>query len=137
MKATDYRCFYLTYPSGQVFTATGFEDGEIRCFGSRDRALEFAHQGVNERLGIPLVMQRENPCLTLVCGGCDYVWDEDDDGIVHFDDRADALAFAAEVGWLVLAGEPLCGGCKPDGWSPAGVLVEPGDGEAPLFEESP
>lgn len=128
----DTRCFELIYPSGVPFVATGFEDVEIGCFGSRERALLFAHQGVDDKLGIPMARQRPYVCSVLACAGCDEVYDADE-GVVHFEDRETALETARQIGWLVDGTEALCPTCKPTASTPADRQVYECDGQEPLF----
>jgi hypothetical protein len=126
----DDLCWELIYPSGEPFTALGFEDAEIGCYGSKKSALEFAHQGVDDKAGIPMARQRTAPCVVLRCVGCGAEYDEDE-GMVHFRDRAQAWDCAAQIGWHVDGHETLCEACKPQ--PPAPALTDPCDGQEPLF----
>jgi hypothetical protein len=131
----DYRCFILMYPSGVQYFPEDPDclGAEIACFGSKEQALLWAHEGVAEVLGIPMAEERPHPCLVLKCAGCDQVYDESE-GPVHFRDRAQAWDCAVQIGWHVDGHETLCERCKPQPPDPA--LTDPGDGQEPLFEEA-
>lgn len=48
-------------------------------------------------------MFRTTTCVTIVCDLCEYVMDEDREGIEHYDDEATALKYALDRGWSRLA----------------------------------
>lgn len=133
MTALDYRCFFLAYPSGRVFEYEDDEGAKFRCYGSRESALLYAHQGVDDKLGIPMVQQYREPCVTLPCAACGRVYDEDVDGQVHFRDVDEVRKWVPEIGWRLVGPDAFCERC------PAPVADQGHgacDGQSALFGEA-
>jgi hypothetical protein len=61
---------------------------------ARDEATVLAEGG---ETGLT-IEQLDSPCLTLRCQGCDYLLDEDDEGVIHFESIEQAHEYA--VGFL-------------------------------------
>jgi hypothetical protein len=50
-------------------------------------------------------------CVTVACSCCDYLYDEDEDGIAHFDSFEEAAKMLAGF-WEFADGEAKCDACK-------------------------
>jgi hypothetical protein len=55
--------------------------------------------------------QLAHPCVVVQCSCCDYLYDEDEDGIAHFDSREEAEKMLAGS-WEFAGGEAKCDACK-------------------------
>jgi hypothetical protein len=54
----------------------------------------------------------DQPCVTVECA-CGYRYDEDDEGVIHFEDQAQADEAVKGNGWTVVDGQPACPECTP------------------------
>lgn len=59
-------------------------------------------------------MIKQPICVTVTCDVCDYVFDEDDDGIVHFATPEIALECVRNAGWWATETAILCNGGDAD-----------------------
>lgn len=82
-------CWTLTYPNGDA--VPHFRAEEI----ARERAATYLVPG----LGAPQPRRLDQPCITVSCGCCEYVFDEDEDGAVHFTDLTEAAGILPHCCW--------------------------------------
>ena len=107
----DTACWVLTNSDGEDLDQDG-----VPHFASEQKAAEYAARPGDYVL--PDVSpgfkprQLDHLCVTVACSGCGYVYDEDEDGIAHFDDRAEAEKALAGH-WKFTRDEALCDECKP------------------------
>lgn len=66
-------------------------------------------------------------CIAISCDACDYTYDQDEDGQVHFDDIAEAQSMAKDVDWFIGAdGIALCGEADEEHVAQARVWIDAG-----------
>jgi hypothetical protein len=99
----DQNCWKLTHPGGHSF-GDDFWDGEPH-FTTREDALEALPAEGSDAIPV----QMDHPCVYVDCAGCETQLDaEDENWIVHFDNRAEALLFARDYGWTVRDDSAWC-----------------------------
>jgi hypothetical protein len=75
-----------------------------------------------DRYAVATVRRLALPCWTVTCDGeCEYVLDEDDDGVIHFASAAEAEDYVRDVQWRMLP-DRVHVFCEDDA---------PGDGQVP------
>ncbi|MGW4422763.1 hypothetical protein [Streptosporangium sp. NPDC004631] len=99
-------CWTLTYPCG---TDAGDTDG-VPHFSTEELAQEEAST-YRGPLGTPAPRRLDQPCVVVRCGCCEYVFDEDEDGQMHFVDLAEAAGVLPQYGWTQVSGAWRCETC--------------------------
>lgn len=65
----------------------------------------------------PITAFKAHACVEIRCNVCGYVLDEDEDGIRHFDTRAEAVEMAEYVDWTATAKAVSDGHSTFDGYA--------------------
>lgn len=100
----DIPCWVLTNEDG-----TDLDQDGVPHFPSEKHATEEAAKIEGDEVFKP--RRLDHLCVTLACSCCEYVYDEDEDGIAHFDSRAEAEKMLAGF-WEFTGGEAKCHACK-------------------------
>lgn len=100
----DTACWVLTNETGADFDQDG-----VPHFPDEKHATEEAARIEGDEVFKP--RQLGHLCITLACSCCEYVYDEDEDGVCHFDDLAKARKLL-EGFWGFTDGQAKCDACK-------------------------
>ena len=100
----DTACWVLTNEDG-----TDLDQDGVPHFPSEKLAAEEAAKIEGDEVFRP--RQLAHPCVTLACSCCDYLYDEEEDGIAHFDSREEAEKMLANF-WDFNDGVAKCDACK-------------------------
>ncbi|MEU4224337.1 hypothetical protein AB0F17_08590 [Nonomuraea sp. NPDC026600] len=101
----DTTCWVLTNSDGEDLDQDG-----IPHFPSEKHAEEEAAKIEGDEVFKP--RQLDHPCVIVACSCCEYIYDEDEDGVCHFDNLAEAEQALAGH-WKFTRDEALCDECKP------------------------
>lgn len=88
------------------------EEGGAPHFPSEDRATEYVTWSGSEALIELKSRQLGYVCVTVSCTCCEVVYDEEEEGVVHFDDMPKAEKFLTQCGWKLTREQTLCEYCK-------------------------
>lgn len=101
------------YKKGEKVRLT-VEGTVTRDIGDRSTMLTLTYTLPTYRLsdlGVPAPRRLDRPCITVACSCCEYVFDEDEDGVVHFVDLAEAALCLPQYGWTQVDGAWQCETC--------------------------
>lgn len=97
-------CWVLTNSDGEDLDQDG-----VPHFPSEKHAEEEAARIEGDEVFKP--RELSGSCVTLACSCCDYLYDEEEDGVAHFDSLDEAEKLLAGF-WEFAGGKAKCDACK-------------------------
>ncbi|MER6575783.1 hypothetical protein [Nonomuraea sp. NPDC001023] len=107
---SDTPCWVLTNEQG-----TDLDQDGVPHFPTEKHAADEAAKIEGDEVFKP--RQLAHLCVTAACSCCDYIYDEDEDGIAHFDSLGEAEKALAGF-WEFADGKAKCDACKTGACDP-------------------